>query len=338
MSAHNRLFEEPFDRVDLAVEAALASLPEKYHGPFKTANHGTSNWGGTGRIDAFFTVEDHAEPQTKSFFIKTASGPTGLAMLTAEFESVKAIHAISPDFTPLPIASGTFASETSTHFLISVFHKFIPDRLTDPVEFSSRLGRLHMDSKSPTGNFGFPLQTYAGNLPQYTEWESSWEKFFAKSLRLALDLEIAVKGPDPRINALSPVIFGRVIPRLLGPLERHGRRVKPALVHGDLWYGNAGIDSGTDRSMVFDAACFYAHNEYEFGQWRPACNKFDQRYLDAYHQVVPKSEPVDDYDGRLDLYKLRFNAHVSALYPSNQGLREQVIGDIKDLIERYGSK
>ncbi|KAK4198286.1 protein-ribulosamine 3-kinase-like protein [Triangularia verruculosa] len=335
MAATNLLFEEPFDRVDPAVEAAIRLLPENYHGPYKTTNHGTSNWGTTGRVDAIITAENHDKPRIMSFFIKTASGSTGLSMLTAEFQSVKTIHAILPDFTPLPIATGTFASDTSTHFLLSEFHDFIPGRLTDPIEFSLRLARLHMDSKSPTGKFGFHVQTYAGNLPQFSEWESSWEKFFAKSLRQALDLEIAVKGPNLEVGALSLIIFQQVIPRLLGPLERDGRTVKPSLVHGDLWFGNAGVDSKREKSMIFDAACFYAHNEYEFGQWQPTCNKFDQRYLDAYHKVVPKSEPVEDYGGRLELYKLRFNTHVSALFPTNTGLREQVIGDMKMLVERY---
>jgi fructosamine-3-kinase len=29
-------------------------------------------------------------------------------------------------------------------------------------------------SESPTGKFGFHVNTYAGNLPQMVEWESSW--------------------------------------------------------------------------------------------------------------------------------------------------------------------
>lgn len=42
----------------------------------------------------------------------------------------------------------------------------------------------------------------------------------------------------------------------------------------------------------------------EFGQWRPTCNRFGNEYLSAYHEYVPKSPPEEDYDGRLDLYKL----------------------------------
>ncbi|GAB1200665.1 hypothetical protein APSETT444_010039 [Aspergillus pseudonomiae] len=136
------------------------------------------------------------------------------------------------------------------------------------------------------------------------EWEDSWEVFFAKNMRMALDLEIKAKGPDPELDYLIPILFDKVIPRLLRPLESDGRSVKPSLVHGDLWYGNSGIDVQTGEPLMFDACSFYAHNEYEFGQWRPVCNRFGEEYLAAYHSYVQKSAPEEDYDGRLDLYKL----------------------------------
>ena len=44
--------------------------------------------------------------------------------------------------------------------------------------------------------------------------------------------------------------------------------------------------------------------EDEFGQWRPICNRFGAGYLAAYHSYLQISPPEEDYDGRLDLYKL----------------------------------
>jgi protein-ribulosamine 3-kinase len=96
-----------------------------------------------------------------------------------------------------------------------------------------------------------------------TDWEDKWETFFSKSMKWALELEIEAKGLDPEFDMLVPVIFDKVIPRLLRPLESDGRSVKPSLVHGDLWYANSGIDTDTGESLVFDACCFYAHNECE---------------------------------------------------------------------------
>jgi len=56
-------------------------------------------------------------------------------------------------------------------------------------------------------------------------------------------------------------MLGKVIPRLLRPMETGGRSIKPALVHGDLWCGNAAVDTQTDRPLIYDPASFYAHNE-----------------------------------------------------------------------------
>ena len=248
-------------------------------------------------------------------------------MVKAEYESMKAIHSVSPDFAPKPIAFGAYKTLANTFFFLCEFRDLM-DELPEPEEFTARLASMHQNSKSPTGKFGFHTPTYPGNLPQMVAWEDSWEIFFSKSLRHALDLEIKAKGKDDEMDELLPIIFDRVIPRLLRPLESNGRSVKPSLVHGDLWYANSGIDAEGGESLIFDACCFYAHNECryhvlpclwislkdltnvdraridEFGQWKPACNRFDDKYLEAYHQRVNRSAPEEDYDGRLDLYKL----------------------------------
>ena len=187
-------------------------------------------------------------------------------MLYGEFESMKAIHALSPDFVPKPIAWGTYETIPDTHFFVCQYRE-MTDEMPDPHEFSSQLAALHRDSKSPNGKFGFHMTTYSGNLPQMNEWEGSWETYFTKNMRFALNLEIEAKGPDPEFDVLIPTLFDKVIPRLLRSLESEGRSVKPSLVHGDLWYANSGIDVNTGESLVFDACCFYAHNECEiYGQ------------------------------------------------------------------------
>jgi protein-ribulosamine 3-kinase len=181
-------------------------------------------------------------------------------MVHSEFESMQAIHNLTPEFAPKPIAWGSYSSVPDTHFFLCEYREMI-EEMPDPEVFASRLARLHQTSKSPTGKFGFHMTTYSGNQPQPTDWEASWEAYFAKNLRFALDLEIEAKGYDPEFDKLVPAIFDKVIPRLLRPLETEGRSVKPSLVHGDLWYANSGIDPDTNQPIVFDACCFYAHNE-----------------------------------------------------------------------------
>lgn len=280
-----------------------------------TETHGVSFWGNTGRINV-----ETADGAPLSFFIKAISNDIGRNMLHGEFESMKAIYILLPNFVPKPIAWGTYQTIPDRHFFLCEYHKMM-DHLPDPYIFTKHLAELHQTRKSPTGKFGFHITTYGGNLPQMIDWEDSWEVFFTKNLRLALDHERNARGPDPEFDGLIPPIFDKVIPRLLRPLESEGRSVKPCLVHGDLWYANSGIDKYTNASLVFDACCFYVHNECkiqikesegnahmsvqdEFGQWRPICNRFGDEYLTAYHSYVHVSTPKEDYEGRLDLYKL----------------------------------
>ncbi|KAK8137394.1 hypothetical protein PG984_005334 [Apiospora sp. TS-2023a] len=287
----------------------------------------------TGKIDV-----ELRDGTPHSFFIKAVSGETGKKMVEGEFASMKAIHALVPEFAPAPIAHGTYDLIPDTHFFLCEFRDMIEDMMPEPHSFGSQLAALHQNSQSLNGKFGFHTTTYGGNLPQFTGWEDSWEVFFAKNLKQALDLEREAKGSDPELDSLLPTLFDVVIPRLLRPLESEGRSVKPCLVHGDLWYANSGVDPATGQCLVFDACCFYAHNEYEFGQWMPDCNKFGAEYLTAYHSHVPISDPVEDYQGRLDLYKLKFNTHVSALFKEDANLRAQMLGDIRDLVARFGSR
>lgn len=230
--------------------------------------HGSSFWANTstGRISV---ILQDGTPQ--SYFIKVLTGEVGRNILHGEYESMKTIHAVTPDYAPTPVAWGTYTQDPNVHFFLCEYRTMTPpgDQMPDPVPFTQRLSALHMQSggeaqaqTSPgKKRFGFHVPTYSGYLPQYTGWEDSWEVFFAKSLRVALDLEIRAKGPDPEFDTLVPAIFESVIPRLLRPLESDGRSVKPSLVHGDLWYGNSGVDRDTGECLVFDACCFYAHNE-----------------------------------------------------------------------------
>ena len=201
-----------------------------------------------------------ADRRSKSYFIKVVSQEIGKNMVHSEFECTKAIHMLLPDFTPEPLAWGSYESVDDTHFYLCEFREMI-DEMPDPHHFAARLAALHQNSKSPENKFGFHMTTYNGNLPQLAGWESSWETYFTKSLRLALEFELEAKGPDSELETLVPVLFGKVIPRLLRPLESEGRCIKPTLVHGDLWYANSGIDVDTNQPLIFDACSFYAHNE-----------------------------------------------------------------------------
>ncbi len=266
--------------------------------------------------------------------MKVSVGHHGREALRGEFESTLAIYDIAPDFCPEPIAPGTFALDPTSHFYVCKFYSFAPG-VPEAPSFCEKLARLHSSHTSPSGKFGFHCVTYNGNLPQDNSWSDSWEAFFAHGLRHVLGVREDRAGPSAELDALLPPLFDCVIPRLLRPLESGGRRVLPSLVHGDLWCGNAGIVETTGEGIVYDPSSFWAHNEYELGNWLPARNKFTRRHFEAYHAHMPKSEPQEDYDGRIALYCVRFNLHASALFPDQESFLQISIDGIRRLAERY---
>lgn len=176
------------------------------------------------------------------YFLKVATGEGGCGMMEGEFKSMKVIHAVTPEFSPKPLAWGTLKSDPDQHFFLSEFHEMDPE-LRDAVSpegnaFVSSLAKLHMTSVSPNGKFGFDVTTYNGNIPQDVRWTDTWEECFANGTRKDFELEREARGPSQELDELLGPLFEKVIPRLLQPLETFGRKLKPSFVHGDLWYGN----------------------------------------------------------------------------------------------------
>ncbi|KAI0135871.1 Fructosamine kinase-domain-containing protein [Daldinia grandis] len=243
---------DPGCLIDNNVVAVLPDVVEI----LETKYHGESSWAKATRVSVL-----HNDGRKEDYFMKVSIGHHGREALKGEFESTLAIYNIIPDFCPKPIAWGTYASDPASHFYICKFYGFA-EGVPEPKGFAEKLSRLHSSHTSPNGKFGFHCVTYNGNLPQNNSWFDSWEAFFANSLRHLLEIREERAGPNVELDGLLSTLFSRVIPRLLRPLESDGRKILPSLVHGDLWYGNAGIvDEGTEEGIVYDPASFWAHNE-----------------------------------------------------------------------------
>jgi protein-ribulosamine 3-kinase len=192
-----------------------------------------------------------------------ATGDRGRAMMHGEYESMREICKVSPSFAPRPICWGSCAEEHGRHYLLLEFHD-LKSGPPSPTDFARELAKLHRESSSPNGMFGFHLTTYNGNLPQDNTWTKSWETFFSNGIRSMLALEEEARGPSKELQELLGDLLEKVIPRLLRPLESHGRAVKPSLLHGDLWVGNAATDKATGQPVIFDSSAYYGHHECQF--------------------------------------------------------------------------
>lgn len=237
-------------------------------------------------------------------------------MIEADFEGLKAIYAVLPQFGPKPYHWGPYKSDPSVFFLLAEFRE-VGQQPPEPIRFTARLAELHKNSKSPTGKFGFHMRTLAGPIVQHNDgWSDSWEEIFSNLLGDLLDLDGEKNPPWPEFEHIKVLIKTIVIPRLLRPLQSDGRNIKPCLVHGDLWDGNTATDMKTGEPFVFDGISFYAHNEYETGNWRAPRHRLSSRtYIRAYQRNFPVSEPEEDWDARNLLYSLVYNTNAAILYP-----------------------
>ncbi|KAJ5674160.1 hypothetical protein N7462_009599 [Penicillium macrosclerotiorum] len=313
---------------DVPVEAIQIIDPEvvKKLPPNTTVHsvtpHGASFWTRTARLSA---VTD-SKP--------TSYRELGRGMMSGEFTSMSAIYSVTPHLVPRPIAWGSYSTLQDVHFFLCEFRN-MTDELPDIDTFPVQMAELHRNGKSPDGKFGFYVTTYHGNTPIDHGWSDSWEEYFTRTTRVLLQMEQEVQGPNEEILELSKPFLEMVVPRLLRPLETDGRSIQPALIHGDLWHGNATMDGDNDTPVIFDAACFYAHNEYELGVWRQPWNKIKKPYRTKYYLHFPRSQPVEDFDDRNALYATRVNILDSILYKGDDSYREMLLASMRGLVHKF---
>jgi protein-ribulosamine 3-kinase len=167
------------------------------------------------------------------------------------------------------------------------------------------------------------VPTCCGSTEQDNTWTSTWPEFFAE--RRLRPILAACEAPDAELRELVEATAERVVPRLLGALGE----VRPALVHGDLWSGNAA------GGRVYDPSCCYAHSEYEIGIMK-MFGGFGEAFWREYHGIRKKDEPVEEYEDRVSLYMLYHQLNHLALFGG--AYRSGAVGIMRDLVGKYGGE
>lgn len=188
--------------------------------------------------------------------------------------------------------------------------------------------------------FGFPVTTCCGDTPQENTYKESWAEFYAEN-RLIFILRQAEKsnGKEKDLRRLVEDTASKVVPRLLSDSHlNNGNGITPVVVHGDLWSGNAssgiiGSNKGEPEEVIFDSSACYAHNEYELGIMK-MFGGFGGSFLKEYHELCPKTEPVDEYDDRVKLYELYHHLNHYAMFGG--GYRGGAMSIMKELVRTYG--
>ena len=313
-------------------------------------SHGGSGFASTFRLTT----------PTTSIFVKTASGAESAVMFEGEHASLNAIHSAVPSLSPKSFAWGKMEAAADKYFLATEFLDLksgvrqSSSKGGSGQSLAQKLAKLHTTpSPIPEGYqtpmFGFPVTTCCGDTPQDNTFEASWADFFGKHRLLAiLDRSEKRNGKDPQLRKVVEKTVAQVVPQLLGDGHLGGKeRIKPVVVHGDLWSGNkgTGIFVGRDASIsnetggaveevVFDPSASYAHHEFEQGIMQ-MFGGFGPSMMKEYHSLCPITEPVSEHDDRVALYESYHHLNHYSIFGG--GYKSGAMGILERLNRKYGS-
>jgi len=159
------------------------------------------------------------------------------------------------------------------------------------------LAAIHA-TPTATPKFGWERDNWIGHLPQRNSPNALWGPFW-RDARIAPQLELARSQGFFRPTEED----GRKMDQLLGVVDSALDDVKePALLHGDLWSGNAYADA-EGRPVLIDPAAYRGDGEVDLAMTE-LFGGFGTRFYDAYREARPISSAYHAY--RRDLYQLYY--------------------------------
>ena len=236
----------------------------------------------------------------RQWFLKS-NGAEALPLLLAEAEGLRALArwARLPLLVPEPLGVGVLAGQALLLLPWLALSGACNASGTSSISgdgwfgVGAGLAALHWasaEAAASEGRFGWSRDNVIGSSPQINGWDTNWSRFFV-DCRLAPQLLWAAQQGQPLRGANHLLELG---PHLLG-----GHQVKPALVHGDLWSGNAGLLAGGGGAL-FDPAVYWGDREVDLAMAQ-LFGGFPQAFFAGYESIWPL-EP--GYQERVDLYNL----------------------------------
>ncbi len=238
---------------------------------------------GGGCINQAWRASDNG----REFFIKIHSA-TGLAMFEAEAAGLAELAATRTVRVPEPICWGTAAGQAAWLVL-----EYLPlgESGTGTMEILGRqLAALHA---RPQPYFGWHRDNTIGSTPQVNDRCDDWGEFWGER-RLGFQLRLAAR------NGYAGVLQrqGEELRARLGDFFT-SYRPTPALLHGDLWGGNASCTTNGEP-VIFDPAVYYGDREADLAMTE-LFGGFPERFYAVYREALPLD---NGYSQRRTLYNL----------------------------------
>jgi protein-ribulosamine 3-kinase len=181
------------------------------------------------------------------FFVKLNSAERR-AMFEAEAAGLAEIAATATIHVPAPLCWG---SNQDAAWLVLEYIEFGDAATQSMAQLGEALAALHSVTAK---KFGWVSDNTIGATPQINTQNRDWTEFW-RDCRLGYQLALAADHGAPKTllekGARLACGFGALF---------QDSAIRPALLHGDLWGGNAGFDRA-GAPVIFDPAVYYGHRE-----------------------------------------------------------------------------
>lgn len=222
----------------------------------------------------------------KSYFVKLNRCDL-LAMFEAEFSGLEALAQTGTIKVPHPIVVGASDSHS---FIVMEKLTFSSVQNQSMEKMGQQLAQLH---KIKQNFFGWHDNNTIGLTKQINEASKNWIRFWGKN-RLGIQLSLANKQGHGGKLTDSGYKLMELLTHFFNNYSPH-----PALLHGDLWRGNAAV-TDTGKPVIYDPACYFGDRETDIAMTE-LFGGFSPTFYDAYNEIFPLHS---DYPIRKTLYNL----------------------------------
>lgn len=209
-------------------------------------------------------------------------------MFETEVSGLQHIASTNTIATPSVLNYGT---HNDISFILMEYVKGKSPSKEDYKKLGYQIAQLH-DYTSE--NFGLDDDNFIGSLEQKNNLIDNWIDFYSEQ-RLGFQIKMAIKK-GLLINSEIPSVDD-----IKTCLQSYCKKVKPSLIHGDLWNGNF-IVSEDGRPYLIDPSVSYSHSEMDIAMSR-LFGGFDSSFYQAYHNEKPITEY---YEARIEIYQLYY--------------------------------
>jgi fructosamine-3-kinase len=237
---------------------------------------------GGGCINPAWRVSDGG----RDYFVKI-SAAASLAMYEAEAEGLAELAASGAVRVPLPVCWGSAAGQS---WLVLEYLPLGGNGTAAMARLGRQLAALHAQ---PRPCFGWHRDNTIGSTPQPNPRCDDWIEFW-RERRLGFQLNLAARnGYTGNLQSQGEALLGQFAGLFAG------YRPLPALLHGDLWSGNAGR-TADGEPVVFDPAVYYGDREADLAMTE-LFGGFPAGFYAAYREALPLAV---GYPQRRMLYNL----------------------------------